>query len=136
MASHGIDSVEAVAHASIEQLVAIPGIGASRAAALTAAANRLLSETTVESGAADSKQPDATTGTEDSDASAEITGDPVEPDEPPGRVTRDKKGKKDRKKRKAEKKRKKGKKEKKKNRGAKKLQEKDKGRKKSKKGGK
>ena len=147
MASHGIDSVEAVAHASIEQLVAIPGIGASRAAALRAAANRLLPEAKDESGAADSEQPGATTGTEESDTSAAITDDAGKPDMPPGGVTRDRKGKEDRKKRKAEKKRKKrqkrkkgkkGKKEtkKEKKKNAKKRKKTDKGRRKSKKGGK
>ena len=161
MASHGIDSVEAVAHASIERLVAIPGIGAIRAAALRAAANRLLPEATDGWGVADSEQLVATTGAEDSNASAEIAGDPVEPDTPSGRVTRDrkgKKGKKDRKKRKAEKKRKKEKKQEKrrkkakkqekkqkqekkrkqekKQKKAKKRQERGKGRRKSKKGGK
>lgn len=42
MRTHGIDSVEAVAQASIEQLAAVPGIGAARAAALGEAARRLL----------------------------------------------------------------------------------------------
>ena len=143
MASHGIDTVEAVAHASIEQLAAVPGIGASRAAALRAAANRLLSEAAAgadESGVADSDQPDATTGTEASVAPAENTDGPAEPDTPPETATRDRKGETDGKKRKAEKKRKKGKKGKKgkngKKKEKKKRQKKDKGRKRSKKGGK
>ena len=42
MRTHGLDSVEAVARASIEQLVAVPGIGAARAAALRESARRLL----------------------------------------------------------------------------------------------
>ena len=42
--THGIASVEAVAQASIEQLVAVPGIGESRAAALRESARRLLSD--------------------------------------------------------------------------------------------
>ena len=41
--AHGIDSVEAVARAATEQLVAVPGIGAGRAAALRQSAIRLLS---------------------------------------------------------------------------------------------
>ena len=41
--THGIDSVEAVARAPLERLVAVPGIGANRAAALKASAIRLLS---------------------------------------------------------------------------------------------
>ena len=40
--THGIDSVEALAQASIEQLAAVPGIGANRAAALGESARRLL----------------------------------------------------------------------------------------------
>ena len=42
--AHGIVSVEAVARASIEQLVAVPGIGADRAVALRQSAMRLLPE--------------------------------------------------------------------------------------------
>ena len=42
--THEIDSVEAVAQASIEQLAAVPGIGEDRAAALRESARRLLPE--------------------------------------------------------------------------------------------
>lgn len=42
--THGIDSVEAVARATLEQLVAVPGIGADRATALRRSAIRLLPE--------------------------------------------------------------------------------------------
>ena len=45
MKAHGFDSVEAVAQATVEQLVAVPGIGAARAAALKESASRLLADT-------------------------------------------------------------------------------------------
>ena len=44
--THGFDSVEDVAQASIEQLAAVPGIGEGRAAALRESARGLLPEAT------------------------------------------------------------------------------------------
>ena len=67
--THGIDSVEAVAQASIEQLVAVPGIGPDRAAALRLSANRLLPDTAVAEGA------DAVTGAEEEDDLPRPAGD-------------------------------------------------------------
>ena len=67
--THGIDSVEAVAQASIEQLVAVPGIGPYRAAALRLSANRLLPDTAVAEGA------DAVTGAEEADDLPRPAGD-------------------------------------------------------------
>ena len=109
--THGIDSVEAVAQASIEQLAAVPGIGASRAAALGESARRLLP-----------------------DASADIPGSGTVPapagDDTEMERTKDGKGKKGKKGKKKEKDRKeeKGRKKKRKKDGKKK----DKGRKKKK----
>ena len=104
MRTHGIDSVEAVAQASIEQLAAVPGIGAARAAALREAARRLLR--------------DDEAGTEGSEAVPASAGDGATAN---GKDVKEKKDrKKDRKKEKKDKKkgmgkkRKKGKKDKKK----------------------
>ena len=136
MESHGFDSVEAVAHASIEQLVAVPGIGASRAAALRASANRLLSEATPD--AVESGVPDPAEQVDHADADVSDGADWRADDagEPDTAVTAKKgsKGKKDRKKRKDGKKRKDRKKKGEKKKKAKKQKDKDKGRKKSKKG--
>ena len=73
--TRGIDSVEAVAQASIEQLAAVPGIGEKRAAALRESARRLL--------------PDTAAGAESSEAAPAPAGDDT-------RITRkkDRKGKK------------------------------------------
>ena len=106
--AHGIDSVEAVARAEIEQLAAVPGIGPSRAAALRASARRLLPDTT-----ADVESPQAvpaTTG--DAEAVSETVAAPADDDAQAKRKKggRGKKGKKGKKKGKKE-----GKAEKKKN---------------------
>lgn len=110
MRTHGIDSVEAVAQASIEQLAAVPGIGAARAAALREAARRLL--------------PNDEAGTEGPEAVPASAGDGATAN------GKDVKEKKDRKK---DKKKGKGKKQKK---GKKKGKKKDKGGKKKKNKGK
>ena len=55
--THGIDSVEAVAQASIEQLAVVPGIGEDRAAALQGSARRLLPEA-----GGEAQTPDAVPG--------------------------------------------------------------------------
>ena len=106
--THGIDSVEAVAQASIEQLAAVPGIGASRAAALGESARRLL--------------PDASADTPGSGTVPAPAGDDTEMER-----TKDGKGKKGKKKEK-DRKEEKGRKKKRKKDGKKK----DKGRKKKK----
>ena len=129
MKTHGIDSVEAVSHASIEQLVAIPGIGRDRAAALKEAANRLLSDAT-----AGAKESDATAGAEESDGAAgpeasSTAQTPAGDGEKPERPKRKKEKKKTRKE-------KKGKKRKKGETTTKKKKKKDEGRKKRKKRGK
>ena len=121
MRTHGIDSVEAVAQASIEQLAAVPGIGAARAAALGEAARRLLR--------------DDEAGTEGSEAVPASAGDGATAN------GKDVKEKKDRKKEKKEKKEKnkgkgKGKKRKKGKKDKKKGRKKDKGGKKKKNKGK
>ena len=67
--THGIDSVEAVAQASIAQLVAVSGIGPIRAAALRLSANRLLPDTAVAEGA------DAVTGAEEANDLPRPAGD-------------------------------------------------------------
>ena len=51
MKAQGLDSVEAVAQATVEQLVAVPGIGTARAAALKGSARRLLAEADAGTGA-------------------------------------------------------------------------------------
>lgn len=100
MRTHGLDSVEAVAQASIEQLVAVPGIGAARAAALRESARRLL--------------PDDDAGTEGAEAVPASGGDGATASGQDVKEKKDKKmGKKEKKKRK-DKKQKKGKKDKKK----------------------
>ena len=79
--THGIDSAEAVARASIEQLVAVPGIGPGRAAALRQSAIRLLPD------AATAEEAGAATGAEESDAAPAPAGGEA-------KRTEDKKGKK------------------------------------------
>ena len=116
MRTHGIDSVEAVAQASIEQLAAVPGIGAARAAALREAARRLL--------------PDDEAGTEGSEAVPASAGDGATAN------GKDVKEKKDRKKEKKDKKKGMGKKRKKGKKDKKKGKKKDKGGKKKKNKGK
>jgi len=116
--AHGIDSVEAVAQASIEQLVAVPGIGADRAAALRQSAIRLLPD------AAGAEEADAVTSAGESDAVPAPAGDEAKP-------MKDKGGKKGRKdKKKDKKRRKKGDKKEKKTK--KKEKKRSKGRKKGK----
>ena len=89
--THGIDSVEALAQASIEQLAAVPGIGANRAAALGESARRLL--------------PAASADTPSSETVPAPAGDDTEMER-----TKDGKGKKGKKKGKDRKKKKDGKK--------------------------
>ena len=86
--AHGIDSVEAVAQASTEQLAAVPGIGANRAAALGESARRLL--------------PDANADTPSSETVPAPAGDDTEMER-----TKDGKGKKKEKEKEKEKDRKK-----------------------------
>lgn len=62
--AHGIDSVEAVAQASIEQLAAVPGIGANRAAALRESARRLLRGATADPRISETVPAPADDGTE------------------------------------------------------------------------
>ena len=107
--AHGIDSVEAVAQASTEQLAAVPGIGANRAAALGESARRLL--------------PDANADTPSSETVPAPAGDDTEMER-----TKDGKGKKKKKKKKKEKEKEKDRKKIRKKDGKKK----DKGRKKKK----
>ena len=66
--THGIDSVEDVAQASIAQLAAVPGIGANRAAALKRSAIQLLPDT---SGA---EETEAVTGAEEAGAKGAPAG--------------------------------------------------------------
>ena len=138
--THGIASVEAVAQASIEQLVAVPGIGANRAAALRESARGLL--------------PDATVGAESPEAVPAPAGDAEDGSESvaapaddgarakrkkdgkgkKGKKGRKKEGKAEKKKKKEEKKKEEKKKEEKKKEEEKK--KKDKGRRKKKNKGK
>ncbi|MDD9982577.1 MAG: helix-hairpin-helix domain-containing protein [Gammaproteobacteria bacterium] len=117
--AHGIDSVKAVAQASIEQLVAVPGIGADRAAALRQSAIRLLPD------AAGAEEADAVTGAGESDAALTPADDEAKPMKDKG----GKKGRKDKKKKDKKRRRKGDKKEKKRK---KKEKKRDKGRKKGK----
>ena len=123
--THGIASVEAVAQASIEQLVAVPGIGEGRAAALRESARRLSSDAF-----AGAENPEAvSTPAGDAEDGSEIVAAPVD-DGAKAKRKKDgkgKKGKKDKKGRKKE-----GKAEKKKE----KKKKKDKGRRKKKNKGK
>ena len=96
--TYGIDSVEDVARASIEQLAAVPGIGENRAAALRRSARGL--------------QPDAA-GEESPEAAPAPAGDDAGTDgRKDGKGKKKKKGKKSGKDKKKEKKKKKGKKDK------------------------
>ena len=98
--THGIDSVEAVARAEIEQLAAVPGIGRSRAAALRASARRLLPDTT-----ADAESPEAMPATAgDAEAVSETVAAPADDDAEAKRKKggKGKKGKKGKKKGKKE----------------------------------
>ena len=103
--THGIDSVEAVAQASIEQLVAVPGIGADRAAALRQSAIGLLPDT------AGAEEADAVTSAGESDAAPAPAGDEAKRMKDKKKKKRRKKGdKKEKKTKKKEKKRDKGRK--------------------------
>ena len=117
--THGIASVEAVAQASIEQLVAVPGIGEGRAAALRESAHRLLSDAL-----AGAESPEAAS-TPDAEDGSESVAAPVD-DGAEAKEKKDGKGKKGKKDKKARKKE--GKAEKKKA----KKKKKDKGRRKKK----
>lgn len=103
--THGIDSVEAVARAAIEQLAAVPGIGASRAAALGESARRLLPDATA--GAAESPEAvPATSGDaeEGSETVAALTDDGAKSKRTKGgKGKKGKKGKKEKKEKKRDK---------------------------------
>ena len=114
--THGIDSVEAVAQAFIEQLAAVPGIGANRAAALRESARRLLPDTAAEARSSETVPAPAGDGAE-----MERRKD--------GKGKKGKKGKKEKKGKKGKEQEKEGKKEKK----QRKKKEKDKERRKKKK---
>lgn len=115
--THGIASVEAVAQASIEQLVAVPGVGERRAAALRESARRLLPDAF-----AGAESPEAvSTPAGDAEGGSGIVAAPVD-DGAKARRKKDGKGKKG----------KKGKKGRKKEGKAEKKKKKDKGRRKKK----
>ena len=108
--AHGIDSVEAVAQASIEQLAAVPGIGASRAAALGESARGLLPDASADAESAEAVPAPAGDAEEGSETAAAPAGDGSEAKRK--KDGKKEKGKKDKKKKgKAEKKKEKKRKE-------------------------
>ena len=113
--THGIDSVEAVATAEIEQLAAVPGIGPSRAAALRESARRMLPDTT-----AGAEGPDAGPAPAGDDATGPETVAEAAGDDANAKRTKGGKGKKKKKKKKGKKKGKAEKKKRKKDKGGKK----------------
>ena len=111
--AHGIDSVEAVAQASIEQLAAVPGISASRAAALGESARGLLPDASADAESAEERPAPAGDAEEGSETAAA-------PDDDGAKAKRKKDGKKGKAKKDKKKKGKAGKKKEKKKRGRKK----------------
>lgn len=120
--AHGFDSVEAIAQASIEQLAAVPGIGASRAAALGESARGLLPDASADAQSAEAVPAPAGDAEEGSETAAPADDGANAKRKKDGKKG---KGKKDRKKKgKAEKKKEKKKKGRKKDKGGKKKKKK------------
>ena len=125
--AHGINSVEAVAQASIEQLAAVPGIGASRAAALGESARGLLPDASADAEGPDAVPPPAGNVEEGPETAAAAVDDDAEAKQEKGkRGKKRKKGKKDKKEKGKVKKKKEKKKGRKKGKGGKKKKNKGK----------